>query len=298
MSVSKYYNKVFKAPLTALGFKKQGKLFYRIKGNTIQAVLLDDIKPFRIFYTVYPYWCHRLIGIKCNKAVQKLKKGWWAQNSTYTQGMYYYADCDENFTPVMELCLKAFTDNILPYFDSLTNEETCLIESIKPIRTVSADEPTIYNEDEFCANTKINMGSNQYLLLWKAYLDGSFDEASKLMDQDVQNYRNSARETYYRNNKPNPQYMESIKKHIEILAATCPEMSYQEAYDEAYRIWGPKDIDIDAMLDEQCQKFIKAQYRIFLERRNENDLAWIKTIRDEETAVMQKALIEELGLEI
>lgn len=296
MTITKCYVDTFKDTLIAAGFRRSGKLFYRSKGDTIQSILLDTLSPFRLFYTVYPYWCHRFVGIKCNQSIELLKKALWAQGAMSTMGVFYRDLDDDDLQRVMQSCLQMVINKIIPYFDSHTDEASCLSASFEPTVFVSSDEPVICDGNEFWATTKICSWKHQYLLLWKAYLDGSFSDAYRMMENDVRNYRSSERERYERDNALKSNYMKNIQQHIAILAETCPEMSADEAYAEAYRIWGPNDTDVEAYLDKSCNGFIKAQYSVFLSRMQENDINWIKNIRDEETAIMKKAFADVYGI--
>lgn len=296
MTITKCYVDLFNDTLTTAGFSRSSKLFYRIKGNTIQSILLDTISPFRLFYTVYPYWCHRFMGIKCNQSIELLKKALWAQGPMSTMGVFYKDLNDDELQRVMQSCLQMVINKIIPYFDSHTDESSCLSASFEPTIFVSSDEPVICNGNEFWANTKISSWKHPYLLLWKAYLDGSFSDAYRMLENDVRNFKSSERKQYYRDNALKSNYMKNIQEHVAILAETCPEMSTDEAYTEAYRIWGPKDIDVEAYLDERCNRFMKIQYKVFLSRMQENDINWIKNIRDEETAIMKKAFADVYGI--
>lgn len=292
MTITKLFADTFKDTLLSAGFSRKGKLYYRVKGNTVQTVLLDTYGPFRLLYSVYPYWCHRVMSPTCNYTLESLKKTWWADGPIRTEGIWYRSADDDDVQKAMQLCLQVFIKEIFTIFESLTDEASCLAASFEPIAFVSADEPVICYGEEFWATTRIGSWKNQYLLLWKAYLDGSFSEAYQMMEKDVRNYRESERESYERNHPANRNHMRNIEDHVAMLAETCPEMSKEEAYAEAHQIWGPKNIDIEAYLDERCDQFIQAQYSVFLSRMQENDINWIKGFRDEESAIMKKAFAD------
>lgn len=296
MTITKLFNDTFKKTLIDAGFLRSGKLYLRKKGITIQTVLFEDISPFRICYSVYPFWCHRLVGIKCNQTLEMLKKPWWAEGLIETMGVFCRDGDDIEIQNVMKLCLKVFIDEILPYFDSHTDEESCLAASLEEFTVVSASECVLYKGSEYWAHTRIGAWKNQYLLLWKAYMDGTFEHANKLYELDVRNYRESEQKQLMQNYAQRKDFQRNIEEHIAILAETCPEMSPEEAYNEAYRIWGPNDSNFELMVEENCKKMINSHYYIFLTRLQENDLSWIKGVRDIESKVMKTAFEDVYGI--
>ena len=100
----------------------------------------------------------------------------------------------------------------------------------------------------------------QYPFLWKAYQDRSFEKIGVWVEQLTKDYLDGQKAIYQNFHMPDEEIEEKLKKDKE--------------------------------------RYLFCQFNVLLSKIQENDLDWIKNVYDTEKAVMEKALKDELGIDI
>ena len=122
MTLHKIYTTFFDEEMKSRGFKRKGKLYYRLCGEILQGVVLKAINPYTIHFFFTPYWMENII-METNP---KLSKGYWAEqglevspgSSSYFKPENVELNCD-----FMSACFDVAKKHILPVMDKVNSLE-------------------------------------------------------------------------------------------------------------------------------------------------------------------------------
>ena len=60
--MNKCFTSIFTEPLEKEGFARKGVLYYRLRGDVMQGVMLKTTNPFSICVNMCPWWTYGLMG--------------------------------------------------------------------------------------------------------------------------------------------------------------------------------------------------------------------------------------------
>ena len=120
MKMNQCFTSFFQQTMKEEGFKKVGLLYYRVQGVMLQGVLLKTCNPFQICFSNFPYWLYPKRNFNVSS---DFKKGCWTQGGGFMYGFYYNPQTPEENEHSMQETLCLFKDTVLPYFNSIKNEE-------------------------------------------------------------------------------------------------------------------------------------------------------------------------------
>lgn len=191
MKLNKCFTTVFDAPLKERGFKKKGLLYYRMNGEILQGITVKLTNPYDISFAYLPYW---LFGTDMETRRHSLEDHYWAEYHC-VKGSYYKADDEETELKKMQGMLDIVLELVIPFLDGVYDLETYIsvIYSAKPIITdafITEEEKRKYGK--YYKHVSMYKVLDQYAMLLKAFRDGSFGTAEKMVNGFVRRlHRNS-----------------------------------------------------------------------------------------------------------
>jgi hypothetical protein len=136
MTMTKLFTSTFDEEMQSRGFKRKAKLYYRLNGDILQAVVLKAINPYTIHFYSTPYW----INDRARKF--SLNDGYWAEQGICISPdsfSYYRAQNEEMNAEYMNTCFTLAKRHVLPIFDRIYDLNS-YIENLAP------NWPGIYDE--------------------------------------------------------------------------------------------------------------------------------------------------------
>jgi len=285
MKMSKLFVTVFEDELKQRGFKRKGRLYYRMKGEILQGIVIKKVNPYSLHFGVCPYWT---VADQSIVYSENLTKGWWAEQITGWEigvPIYsYYREQNEEFNlAVMQHCLFLAQKYILPHLDCITDFNSVLKYSADKAfcdeRRENAElkqdvrkeiiVPSYQNRrdpsDKFTVIDRFLSRHTQYLFLHKAYLDQSFEAAEEMLTAALP-------DDYFDVPKPLPLspdfYPDWVLQDKELVEKIMKVPEWEDSYRE-----------------------------LFFEKKNANDLNWIATHVEKRKKDILPRLRDELGLD-
>ena len=263
MKMLKMFTTTFDPVLKEMGFKRKGRLYYRLVGEILQGVVLKTINPYSIHFFAQPYW----MELDSEKWTS-LAKGYWAESGAYKIGtdVYYKQEYEELNQYVMSFCLEVAEKYFLPFLDRIVDFDS-LLESINPDWDMANDFPKMsfpvgtieyplevydirppHRQYGVWARLGGLRDKSQYVFLYKAYKDGSFEESEKLLKAYIID--------------------PDIKRHIKLFGTPLSEND----------------------------NIIKFMTELFYKKMAEGDVNWIEEYRQQRRLYILPRLRDELGL--
>ncbi len=174
MTLKKIFHDTFSPLMLEHGFKRYKGGYVRVHGDgMLQAITLASFSPvFEIRFACHPYWIFPLRGGQPND----LGKTYWMEewqvsyfNNERLNTCLYFKDQPEQAIEGMNNWLDFVAEKILP--------------DLNKIKTIDdyVEYVDFYSENR--NPIRVNPYINQYILLYKSYLEGSFDNAEKYIEQ-------------------------------------------------------------------------------------------------------------------
>lgn len=130
MKMSKLFTTVFNEELKTRGFKKKGKLYYRLNGDILQGVVIKPINPYCIHFYAAPYWIENI-----QVELSPLYKGYWAESRGWSLSpgitSYYREENEQLNSDYMNMCFSLAKEHILPVLDKVNSLDS-FIENCVP----------------------------------------------------------------------------------------------------------------------------------------------------------------------
>lgn len=216
---SKLFTTVFDDEMKGRGFRRKGHLYYKFVGEFIQGVALKTVNPYSICFHAFPYWSQP--GFGDENFV--FNKGYWTENGMEIEperlyGGYYRKENVEINFDAMRVSLELAKEYFLPILESVTDYDSYIAykslvwpESYKTIIWPEMQTRNIFMHEfyieSFADKYKeeiqnrtvfpvVDMryagldGADQYVFLYKAFLDGSFENAHEMLMKEVQKRAN------------------------------------------------------------------------------------------------------------
>ena len=117
MKMQTLFAAVFNEEMKARGYKKKGKLYYRLNGDILQGVVIKTINPYTIHFYAGPYWTEN-----AQMEWSSITLGHWAEFGFGVSpglGAYYREENEELNLAYMNACFKAAKEFILPVLDEI-----------------------------------------------------------------------------------------------------------------------------------------------------------------------------------
>lgn len=183
MKLNKCFTTVFDAPLKERGFKKKGLLYYRMNGKILQGITIKLTNPYSITFAYFPYWIY---DFDIETKGYSLSSSDWAEYNN-VDGSRYNADNEETELKKMQGLAEVFLELIIPFLDGICDLDTYISsicnDTITNAAVVTEEEKKLYGKYyKWIYHHQI---LNQYVMLLKAYNDGSFDSAEKIVNDFV-----------------------------------------------------------------------------------------------------------------
>ena len=153
MKMQTLFASVFNEEMKARGYKKKGKLYYRLNGDILQGVIIKTINPYTIHFYAAPYWTKNV-----QMEWSSITKGYWAEEGLeVSPGLdaYYREENEELNLAYMNACFEVAKTHILPvldeicdldsYFEHLVPNWTLLNEEDRSKRFIKFDIKEIDN---------------------------------------------------------------------------------------------------------------------------------------------------------
>ena len=216
---SKLFTTVFDEEMKGRGFRRKGHLYYKFVGEFIQGVALKTVNPYSICFHAFPYWSQPGFG----REDFDFNKGYWTEDGMEISpenlfGRYYRKENVENNFDAMRVSLELAKEYFLPILESVKDYDSYIAyksviwpESYKSViwperQNDNMTKHEFYIEsfaDKYKEEIKnrilfpvVNMyyaglnAADQYVFLYKAFLDGSFENAYKMLMEKVQKKAN------------------------------------------------------------------------------------------------------------
>ncbi len=185
----KAFRAVFEAQLKEYGFRRKGKVFYRFRGNIIEAVSTKGTISGGTIFAYYPYWLHY---IKNGDYNANLKRNYWVEESEimyepFQIGNRTYEWQEEKF----KVHFEEFNSKVMPILDKV-----CDLESFIESRIFVRENRDSLRKSEDGVWLGINDLINQHVLLLKAYNDGSYDNVRRIFNEMLEYRVRAARESH------------------------------------------------------------------------------------------------------
>lgn len=174
MTLKKLFHDTFSPLMLKHGFKRYKDGYVRVHGDgMLQAITLASFSPdFVIRFACHPYW---IFGLRGGLPNDLGETDWMEEWHIYHYNgepipmCLYFKDKFEQAIEGMELWLKITKEIIIPFLDQINNMDDYMEYMLSRSNTLNAPRCTPY--------------INQYILLYKSYLEGSFDNAEKYIKQ-------------------------------------------------------------------------------------------------------------------
>ena len=117
MKADKLFTTIFDEELKSRGFKRKGKLYYKLNGNILQGVIIKTINPYTIHFYAAPYWMENT-QIK----LSALHKGYWAEQGwciSPGSESFYREENEQLNNDYMTACFSIAKKYILPVLDKI-----------------------------------------------------------------------------------------------------------------------------------------------------------------------------------
>ena len=207
---SKLFTTVFDDEMKGRGFRRKGHLYYKFVGEFIQGVALKTVNPYSICFHAFPYWSQP--GFGDENFV--FNKGYWTENGMEISpnrlyGRYYRKENVEINFDAMRVSLELAKEYFLPILESVTDYDSyiaykSLVWPEKQFDNVLLHEFYIESfadkyKEEIQNRTVLPVvrmfyaglnAADQYVFLYKAFLDGSFENAHEMLIKELQKKAN------------------------------------------------------------------------------------------------------------
>ena len=100
MTLLKCFTNTFDSYMTENGYRRKGKLYYRLRGEILQGIVLRAIDHYDVCYTCFPYWSYQYR--QPAYSLEWLSKGFWAEIGESIPGTCFRYNSDEENVRVME----------------------------------------------------------------------------------------------------------------------------------------------------------------------------------------------------
>ena len=204
MNVKKLFSTVFNEEMQKRGFKLKGRVFYRMVGEMLQGVTIKPLKNYSLHFISYPYWSYSWDACSAVESTG-YAKGYWAEAGLELSpclSAYYREVNAEMNLDYMNACLEIASEQILPIIDKIDSIDTFLSyreynwinlpEELRNKRCVQLQRNDILEKygdyhGEFTLRWDDKVSRvHQYAYLYKAYQDGSFDRAYRLLSHTIE----------------------------------------------------------------------------------------------------------------
>lgn len=207
ITASKLFTTVFDDEMKGRGFRRKGSVYYKVVGEFIQGVALKTVNPYSICFHAFPYWSKPSIHVYYEP---DLYKGYWTESGMeimpkHLYGMYYRKENVQINFDAMKVSLELAKEYFLPILESVTDYDSYIAYKLytwpEEEQTVNPIQNTLYiesfaNKYKNEIQNKILLptvtmryagldAADQYVFLYKAFLEGSFENAYKILMEKV-----------------------------------------------------------------------------------------------------------------
>lgn len=280
MKMSKLFVTVFNDELISRGFKRKGTLFYRMNGEMLQGVHITPINPYSINCCSFPYWLFNDFSGACTNVA--LVKGYWTEGQGFeidVPGTAYYREENETLNlDYMTACFEVAKRYALPMLDKLTDIPSYMQNINYNWKTDSEDKGEYFYNisseltkkyDQYPGHLsglrmyyRSHCIENQYLYLYKAYIDGSFEDSYSIIENYIKEVKIRRRKDIYL----------SVEK-------------------------GFYDIDQAESILKRDDESLNRSYSVFVSKMHDNELNWILEYREQQKKEIIPRLRDELGID-
>lgn len=185
MTITRLFTKTFDEVMKAKGFKRKNRLYFKLVGEILQGVVIKATNPFEICFCAAPYWIPRNLT-----DMFPLHKGYWAESNGFRINStdFYRKDAEVYNSYYMNECLKLAENYVFPYFESITDLDSYIDAMTdfwagrspeeKRLRLIRffVDSEDGLRDSEITVFWRMLEQGTQYALLYKAYLNHSFEQ--------------------------------------------------------------------------------------------------------------------------
>ena len=275
MKMNKLYFEVFTETMETAGFKRKGVLYYRIKGEILQGVLLKMINPYDICVNICPWWTYLLMRYSENE----LSDGQWVEDGLNIPGIYYRESRPEQNQQAMRGCLAVFKERLLPKLDCISDEDAYIqavydhtLELPPEEREARYQEHQARGADVFVGMITGELRQNPYALLHKAVRNGSYEAitamlpdalhrrevALRRMNQNGYHAINPAVLDAYRTNAAYRQSVDGmVRDDVDMMSAITPDVPESQLLAEAKERFIPWEVKPMPTEDEWVREELK-----------------------------------------
>lgn len=285
MKMNQLFVQLFETPMKEQGFSRKGYLFYRLRGEILQGLVLKTTNPYDIGYTFYPYWNHEA---QANLPNLPMNKGIWAEENCVGNHYYYRAATTEENEKAMRYSLHFVFQHVLPILDQVKDFESYLSLLRCPPST-----PFLRIDHPYGHNISIRQTVHANDLLWKAYLDGSFEPAMQLLN-DV---KAAETEDSIRRRLAQPRRTAAeVDAFFDEISAMLPVPVSEETRAAHRREAEKTDEEIIAEIQGETHNHFQKKFAAFLEAAQTGDTQCFQDTHGQMAQHMVERLATELKL--
>lgn len=274
MTTTRLFTTVFDEEMYSRGFKRKGRVYYKLCGELIYSVALKPINPYSIHFNVIPYWLIEYLQERFSPTYPYTKGVWAECGCDITGRLYSKAEGEQANIDYMNTCLSVAKRYMLPFMSEIKSGYDLLV----PFQNLK--------------DKNIDLNSD-----WPATLYEASDSIRKIQDEKLKFSRGDSGFIIFdvAPGSMDPKY-EYLNKYGMMVAFVWEchvqqllllDMAQKEqSYENACKIW-----------ESYAPSYIYGR-DIFKSKMRENNFEWIKQFRAEQEKIALPKLRDELGLSI
>lgn len=308
MNIKRTFREVFDPIMKPAGFARKGEYYYRMNGSVFQGVILRTFGSyhFEITFSYIPYWAHQLQF----SLSPEIEKPYWAEHGQHFSSGELYGISEDELLHRMQQGASLVSEKILPMLDAVKDDDSYLQAAMASFEADIARMIALHmnksgldqSDTEFTGEIIHAQKISQYVMLKKAYDEGSFDYTNQLCEKWLQLKADLKLATLKsEENRGLDMVNDAIENHVEMLLEMCPGMPKELALQEARSIFGQKkysDEEKQAMANAAREAEREYLFSKYSARMEANDLNWILPVFEEASEKMKQQFADVLKIRL